>query len=346
MAIVISDKPSSLYRRKLSHAQATKEYLNLRKQVVEAGILERDYLFYSTTTLSDFLGFAFCVYMIVSLSNPVLVAGFSIILAFFTVHIGGLIHDAGHRAIFKSTTLNDIAGSIFAAVITFPFSTWKYKHNAHHASTNVQGEDPDLDIPFVFTEDEYKEKTGIIKFIRKYQMWLYYPLGSFVSITYRTKAFFYYVQHINNPKILVETVIMAIGITLWYVAPFVFFPFWKALLFFVLFNEAAGFFMLNIFAPNHKGMPQLEKKTTLSFLEQQIVTSRNLKGNDLVDYLYIGLNYQIEHHLFPNCPRSKLKKIRPYLIELCKKYDIEYLEMGPIESNIFILKELNAVSRS
>lgn len=344
MAIVITDNPSSLYRRKLTPSQANKEYIELRKKVTSAGILDPAYGYYFLVTITDFIGFFFSLYMLITQTNPVLVVGFTVLLAFFSVHIGGLIHDAGHRAIFKSVLFNDLAGSLFAAVITFPFFTWKYRHNAHHASTNVQGEDPDLDIPFLFTEGEHKKKGGFAKLIGKYQMWLYYPLGSLVSITYRTKAFMYYAKHIRTPKIFIETVIMGAGILLWYIAPFIFFPFWKALAFFIIYNEVAGFFMLNIFAPNHKGMPQLEKNTTLSFLEQQIVTSRNLRGNPLIDYLYIGLNYQIEHHLFPNCPRNKLKKIRPYLIDLCKKYKLDYVEMGPIESNIFILKELNDVA--
>lgn len=346
MTYVISDKPESLYKAKLSPQEGQQAYIELRRQVMEAGILERSYRYYAFLIGSDFIGFSIALYFLIAFTHPLIVIAATVALAFFSVHIGGLIHDAGHRAIFRSKFSNEVAGIIFSAIITFPFSTWKYRHHAHHASTNVQDEDPDLDIPFVFTDDEYKNKGGLVRWIRKYQMWLYYPLGSLVSITYRTKAFMYYLQNIRKPRIMFETIVMALGVFCWYVAPFAFFPLWKALLFFVLYNETAGFIMLNVFAPNHKGMPQLEKNTTISFLEQQIITSRNLYNNPFVDYVYLGLNNQIEHHLFPNCPRNKLKLIRPYIVKLCEKHNIEYLEMGPLESNMFILKELNTVGKT
>ncbi len=346
MATVITDKSIKPYRHKLTSGQAAKEYIQLRKDVEKAGILDRSYGYYFLTATADLCGFFFALYMLITQMNPIVVILSTVTMSFFTIRIGGLIHDAGHRAILKSTQLNDVFGYLFAAVIIFPFSLWKYKHNAHHSNTNIQGEDPDLDIPFVFTEDNYKNKKGIMKFFRKYQMWLYYPLGSFVSITYRVKGFMHYARHAQNPKILAEAIFMFFGMILWYVVPFIFFPFWKALAFFVIFNEMAGFYMLNIFAPNHKGMPQLAKNTTLSFLEQQIITSRNLYNHTFINYVYLGLNHQIEHHLFPNCPRNKLAKIRPYVQAICKKYNLDYIQMGIVESNAFILKELNTVARA
>lgn len=136
-----------------------------------------------------------------------------------------------------------------------------------------------------------------------------------------------------------------LGMFLWYILPFFIFPFWKAFLFFILTNEVAGFYMLNIFAPNHKGMPQMEKEVKISFLEHQIMTARNIYGHWLTDYLYLGLNYQIEHHLFPNCPRNKLNNITPYVRAICRKYKLSYAQMGIIESNRFILSELKKTSQ-
>ena len=57
------------------------------------------------------------------------------------------------------------------------------------------------------------------------------------------------------------------------------------------------------FAPNHKGMPVLSAGHTLDFLRKQVLTSRNIRGGWFVDILLGGLNYQIEHHLFPSMPR-------------------------------------------
>ncbi|WP_043676422.1 fatty acid desaturase, partial [Clavibacter michiganensis] len=64
-----------------------------------------------------------------------------------------------------------------------------------------------------------------------------------------------------------------------------------------------GVYMGASFAPNHKGMPVLPKDSKVDFLRRQVLTSRNIKSTWLTDIYMGGLNYQIEHHLFPNMPR-------------------------------------------
>ncbi len=75
--------------------------------------------------------------------------------------------------------------------------------------------------------------------------------------------------------------------------------FWQSLLFILIHQALFGLYMSSIFAPNHKGMPVLNKESRLGFLQRQVLTTRNVKGGPLTDFLYGGLNYQIEHHLFP-----------------------------------------------
>jgi hypothetical protein len=53
------------------------------------------------------------------------------------------------------------------------------------------------------------------------------------------------------------------------------------------------------FAPNHKGMPILSHDDDSDFPRRQVLTARNVRGGWLVDFPRGGLNYQIEHHLFP-----------------------------------------------
>jgi fatty acid desaturase len=93
-------------------------------------------------------------------------------------------------------------------------------------------------------------------------------------------------------------------------------------------------------------MPQFLEGTQVSFLEQQIRTSRNIRPGWFVDFVYFGLNYQIEHHLFPTCPRNKLKRITPYVKEICARTGLEYTEAGIVQSNRIIIGELNSVARA
>ena len=78
-------------------------------------------------------------------------------------------------------------------------------------------------------------------------------------------------------------------------------------------------------------------------MEHQIITSRNLKGAFLTELFFIGLNLQIEHHLFTNCPRNKLKLITPYVKKLCHDLGLEYREVGLVATNKIILNELKQV---
>jgi len=98
------------------------------------------------------------------------------------------------------------------------------------------------------------------------------------------------------------------------------------------------------FAPNHKGMPLVEKESQLDFLRRQVLTSRDVKAHPLTDFLYGGLNYQIEHHLFPSMPRSKLREAQTIVRAFCGARSIPYRESGALQSHREILQYLHQVS--
>jgi fatty acid desaturase len=81
-----------------------------------------------------------------------------------------------------------------------------------------------------------------------------------------------------------------------------------------------------IFAPNHKGLPIFGKDEAPSYAYRQIITSRNIRPHFITDFFYGGLNYQIEHHLFPVMPRARLKKVRELVKEFCSQEGIPYQE--------------------
>ena len=87
-----------------------------------------------------------------------------------------------------------------------------------------------------------------------------------------------------------------------------------------------GLYLGCSFAPNHKGMPTLTAGDELDFLRSQVLTSRNVRGSRLVDFLLGGLNYQIEHHLFPNMPRPNLRRAQPLVRAICSQQDLPYTE--------------------
>ena len=117
----------------------------------------------------------------------------------------------------------------------------------------------------------------------------------------------------------------------------------KAVLFLVVHQALWGIYMGSIFAPNHKGMPMLTGKDRPDFLRRQVLTSRNVRGNWFVDNALGGLNYQIEHHLFPSMPSPHLRRAQPIVRDYCAELGVSYTETGLIDSYAQALRHLHRV---
>ena len=70
-------------------------------------------------------------------------------------------------------------------------------------------------------------------------------------------------------------------------------PVWQAVAFIAVHQAVFGFYMGSVFAPNHKGMPIIDKDSNVDFLRRQVLTSRDVRGHVVTDFIYGGLNYQI-----------------------------------------------------
>ena len=119
---------------------------------------------------------------------------------------------------------------------------------------------------------------------------------------------------------------------------------WQALLFFVIHRALFGLYLGSVSAPNHKGMLVSDKDTQLDFLHQQVLSSRNVRAHPVTDFWYGGLNYQIEHHLFPTIPRNKLGEAQQIVKAFCKERAIPYHEAGFLQSYREIFQHLHQVS--
>ncbi|MBI3397484.1 acyl-CoA desaturase [Candidatus Woesebacteria bacterium] len=330
---------------KLKIIDGVKAYAQLSAAVNKEGILDRDYVFYTAHTSFILLGFFATLAVIYFTQNLYIVTLLCLVFGFFAVQIAGLVHDAGHRTVFNSTKNNDLFGYFCSAFVVIPFSRWKTRHNAHHANPNEEGEDPDINIPVVsFTEEHLRSRSKFERSLLKYQAYIYYPILTLTAFAERNIQFIFNGDYSLKKKNTVELILFIFGFCLWFVVPFLVFPFAKAAIVFLVSNLMTGFYIGNIFAPNHKGMPEVKKGVKLSFFEHQIITTRNVRGSKINDLVYMGLNYQMEHHLFPNCPRNKLKLITPHLKKMCKQMGLEYTETGVIESNKIIVSELNKIA--
>jgi fatty acid desaturase len=119
----------------------------------------------------------------------------------------------------------------------------------------------------------------------------------------------------------------------------------QAVVFMAVQQGVFGFYMGCSFAPNHKGMPILSPGQEPDFLRRQVLTSRNVRGGRLVDFALGGLNYQIEHHLFPGMPRPSLRRAQVLVRQFCLERGITYTETSLAASYGMSLRHLHAVRR-
>jgi fatty acid desaturase len=104
-----------------------------------------------------------------------------------------------------------------------------------------------------------------------------------------------------------------------------------------------GLYMGATFAPNHKGMPVIARDAKLDFFSKQVRTSRNISGGWWATWLMGGLNYQVEHHLFPSMPRPHLAKARRMVREQCARLAVPYTETSLWRSYGIVIAYLNTV---
>jgi fatty acid desaturase len=117
----------------------------------------------------------------------------------------------------------------------------------------------------------------------------------------------------------------------------------RALAFLIVQQGLLGLYLGCAFAPNHKGMPVLSEQDELDFLRRQVLTSRNVRGGRLVDFALGGLNYQIEHHLFPSLPRPSLRHAQPLVRAFCLEHGLPYCERTLLGSYTEALRHLRTV---
>jgi fatty acid desaturase len=119
---------------------------------------------------------------------------------------------------------------------------------------------------------------------------------------------------------------------------------WRAVLFIAVQQGAAGLYMGAGMAANHIGMPMIYQDGEMDGLRQQVVVSRNIKNHPLTDFWYGGLNFQVEHHLFPLMARNKMRAACQIVKRFCEARSITYYEVGVFQSYWEILRHLRKVS--
>ncbi len=327
-------------------AHPARAYAELRRTVAAASLLDRAYGYYAWRTAVSYLLLGVGLAATWLLPESGWMGLHSLLLAFGSVQVALIGHDAGHLAVFRGTYANWMLGWLcWSLVLGVGFWYWFDRHNRHHASTNDLAGDPDLRWAglVAYSDDVLSARPVRARWLVRHQALLgpIYTLG--LAFAFRVEGWSFALRRLRGPRRIVEVGLLATSAALWMLPCFVLG--WSWLLTFILGQVLAGLYLALAIAPNHKGMPTWAANRPLSFLDRQVLSSRNVLPHPVTDFVFGGLNYQIEHHLFPNMPRAHLGRARRIVKPFCLAHGLPYQEMGAFSSYRLVVAELRRVSR-
>lgn len=341
----------------LTSRQTASQFTEILARVKAAGLLQKKPSFYIVRLIvisivavglwvaSGFFG------VLVAQHGAWILGGFAMaaLLGVLSAQFGFIAHEAAHRQIFRSNKANDWTGLVLANLFAgLSYGFWQRKHNKHHQKPNQINEDPDIAIRVLaFTPEARNAKRGVERWFTNRQGYLFPLLLLFTGFDLLLDSFASLKRSNKRKRIrALEFGLMLIRQTAPYVVLTLMFGWLWAIALWVVMMLAFGFFMGAAFAPNHKGMPLVPHGAKIDFFQRQVLTSRNIKGSWLKDNLMGGLNYQVEHHLFPSMPRPNLEKAHAIVLQYCQEQGITLVEMNLMASYGIVIRYLNKVGLS
>ena len=324
---------------------STTEYSQVLQQVQSQGLLERRYAYYAIKTAVLMLALAGVWVAFSFLGTHWAQLGIAVALAVVITQVIFLAHDAAHKQVFKSRKANDRLAMILGTVVAgISLSWWNAKHSKHHATPNQIGKDPDIDpsiIHFYTAEKPIRSRIALAMHAR--QGWWFFPILVVESLNLQVQSVIWLFGKGRTRTHRVELVLMLARIVALPAALFTFLPAGMATLFFLVHTATIGVYLGASFAVSHVGMPVIPVTEKMSFFDRQVRSSRNVLGGRIASGFMGGLNFQIEHHLFPSMPRPNLRKAVPIIREHCAAQGVKYHEVPVYTAWAIVVKHLNRV---
>jgi len=309
------------------------DFARLSRRVAQAGLMERRPVYYAARigVVTGLFAAGWVAFVLVGDSWwQLLIAVF---LAAMFGQVALLAHDLAHGQVFPSRRTSAIAGLLVGNLgIGLSYGWWQDKHTRHHANPNHEDHDPDVapDI-LLWSTKQAEASRGLPRLVGRWQAFLFFPLLTLEGLNLHISS----VRGLRRDGLknrTAEGLLLLAHFVIYLGGVFAVLPVWKALLFLVVHQACFGVYLGCTFAPNHKGMPVLTAEDELDFLRRQVLTSRNVRGGRVVNTALGGLNYQIEHHLFPGMPTPNLRKAQPLVREHCESLGVAYVECGLLAS--------------
>jgi fatty acid desaturase len=319
-------------------------YGDLAREIRRLGLLDRRRRYYAGVFVVIVLVGAAVVATMVLRSDSWALLALAPVLAVVSTQLGFFGHDVGHLQVTRSARTSRSLGLVCGNLLGgLSYSWWVAKHNAHHAHPNDLDTDPDVRAgALVFDAGQADDRSGFAAWVTRHQAGLFIPMLLLEALNLHVSS----VRQLFKPDLrgrAAESVLLAVHV-LAYVALLVTTLTWvQALAFVAVHKGLQGVYLGLSFAPGHKGMPVLADDQASDPLLRQVLTSRDMSGGMFLETALGGLNYQIEHHLFPSMPRPNLRRAQPVVRDFCASRGVAYTEVSAFESYALGLRHLHLV---
>lgn len=273
-----------------------------------------------------------------------------------------VMHDANHGAYSKNETVNMLIGKVIGLIGGFA-ANWKIQHNIlHHSYTNIDGYDEDINAPISwlrFSPNQTRKKAH--KFQHLYA-WFFYgfmtvswmTLKDFVQLSRYKKRGLTSTQSQKFYPLVIELVINKIlyyGIFIVLPIILIDISWWYFPIFIFLMHFVAGFILAVVFQLAHvvpdAQFPVADESNSIenNWAIHQLQTTVNFAPKSNILYWFVGgLNFQVEHHLFPNICHIHYKKISEIVKTTAKEFGVPYNSqptfLSALASHARMLKQL------
>jgi fatty acid desaturase len=332
-----------ILERPVAPARAS-SFAPLCAQINEFGLLERRRVRYAVSMVLNALLLAGVVTALFVLGDSWWQVAMAIPAAILTTRSAFFGHDAAHQQVARTRPMGRVLGLIHGnLLIGMSYGWWTAKHTRHHANPNHEEKDPDVGPGVLsWTRGQSAVRRGVLRWVAGHQALLFFPLLLAEGINLQVASIADLLKREGRDR-AVEAVLLGVHMIGYFGILFAAMSPGKALLFIAIHQGLFGLHLGCSFAPNHKGMPMPKPGQRWDHLHRQVLTSRNVRGGAVTDWLLGGLNYQIEHHLFPSMPRPNLRRAQPLVRAHCARVGIPYTETSLIESYAIGLRHLHAV---
>jgi fatty acid desaturase len=220
----------------------------------------------------------------------------------------------------------------------FSATYWWHKHWVHHKNTNVVGVDADIDLMpiFVMTTDEFDRSRGLARAFYSIQ-WLFFPFALAINSLNMQR---YSVQHLlgtflrrrkMDRRPLIDAILMLLHFVLWLIVPIFFFSWLNVLGFYLCQRAIFGYLMFMVFAPSHYPHEAAFVRPDAdagNYVLSQTATTVNYRTGWIGRMMCSGLQYQIEHHLFPDVSHTCYPRLSTHLRAYCRNHGYPYREIS------------------